>query len=175
MDVFIKVVNFTVGFATLGVLVWYAIETWKLRKAAEDQIRISHDLLKAANDQAEGVSKPCLTIRAQLRDASHTILDMDGAVGGTVVDDEQGQYVALNIGTGVALNVSYQFSARRDSAPWELKSASYLQSVRPNQHVMMALMVNAYDGDHQIVFRFRAWVAGGMNRPSPSRVRSSPV
>lgn len=157
VDDVIKIGNFIVGIATLLVLFWYAIETWKLRKAAQDQIAVSHELLKAANDQAEGVSKPCLTIRAQLRDASHSILHMDGAVGGSVVKDEGGHFVAINVGTGVALNVRYLFRVHRDSdQQWQAITTGYLQTISPNQQVQMALMVNAYAGDHEIEYRFQS-------------------
>jgi hypothetical protein len=50
----------SVGILTLGFLVWYTIETCRLRKAAQKQIEVSQNLLKAANDQAEGSSKQCL-------------------------------------------------------------------------------------------------------------------
>jgi hypothetical protein len=93
--------------ATLGVLIWYAIETRRLRKAAAAQIDVSQNLLRAANDQAEGIAKPCLTIRGKLRDATKTLLNMDDAVGGVCVGDEGGHYVAVNIGNGIAMNVSY--------------------------------------------------------------------
>jgi hypothetical protein len=157
MDDFIRFANFIVGIAALGVLVWYAIETWKLRKAAEAQIVVSHDLLKAANDQAEGMSRPCLTIRPQLRDMDHTLLHMDGAVGGTVVRDEAGHYVALNQGNGLALNVQYLFRVRPDAdAAWKDIVNGYLQTVQPGEGVQMALMVNAYGGDHEITFRFQS-------------------
>jgi len=102
------------GAATLGVLIWYAVETWKLRKAAEAQIKVSQDLLKAANDQAEGIAKPCMTIRGKLRDAAKTLLAMDDATGGVCVGDEGGHYVAVNIGNGIAMNVSYFFTAVQD-------------------------------------------------------------
>jgi hypothetical protein len=137
----------------LGSYVWY---TRDLRKAAQDQIAVSQDLLRAANDQAEGTSKPCITIRAKLRAADHTLLHMDGAVGGTVVDDEEGQYVAVNIGSGVALNVQYLFRVRRDSGPWKDITTGYLQIVAAKQPVQMALAVNAYPGDNEIVFRFQS-------------------
>jgi hypothetical protein len=146
-----------VSASTLGVLVWYAIETFKLRKAAESQITVSQQLLRAANDQAEAASKPYITIRAKLRDASRTLLAMDGAVGGSVVFDETGQYQAVNVGSGIALNVSYCFKARRDSdKPWEKKAQSYLQTLQIGQPAQLALMINAYPGDHEITFLFQS-------------------
>jgi len=146
-----------VSAVTLGFLIWYAIETWKLRKTADKQIVVSHDLLRAANDQAEAASKPYITIRQKLRDATHTLLDMDGALGGSVVKDEGGQYVAVNVGNGIALNVSYFFKIRKDEdQPWKKIAQSYLQTVQLDQPAQLALMLNAYPGDHQITFLFQS-------------------
>lgn len=146
-----------VSASTLGVLVWYAIETFKLRKAAERQISVSQDLLRAANDQAEGIAKPCMTVRQTFRDTSQTLLHMDDAVGGVVIDDESGHYVAMNVGNGLALNVSYFFKYRREpEQPWTKVTGSYLPNVLPIQKIMLALMVNAYGGDHQITFVFQS-------------------
>jgi hypothetical protein len=105
-----------VSAVTLGVLVWYALETLKLRVSAQEQVKVSQKLLSAAEDQAEGTSKPCITIRAELRDPTDTLLHSDGAVGGSVAKDASGHYVAVNIGNGPALNVSYFFSARFNRA-----------------------------------------------------------
>jgi hypothetical protein len=135
----------------------YVMDTKGLRKAAEGQIAVSQDLLRAANAQAEGVAKPCMTIRAKLRDAGQTLVHGNRAVGGSVVNDEAGFYVAINVGSGSALNVSYFFKARRDSdKPWDKKAASYFQTISPNQQVQLALLINAYPGENEITFLFQS-------------------
>ena len=91
---------------TLIGLVWYAIETRRIRRAAQRQVESSLALIKAANDQVEGMSKPCLTFWGELRDASNAILQMDGATGNIIAQADQGGYVALNIGSGVAFEHS---------------------------------------------------------------------
>jgi hypothetical protein len=160
-----------VSASTLGVLVWYAIETFKLRKAAEGQITVSRNLLRAANDQAEGASKPYITIRAKLRDTSRTLIAKDGAVGGSVVFDETGHYQAVNVGNGIALNVAYFFKARPDSdRPWEKKAQSYLQTLQLDQPAQLALLINAYPGDHEITFLFQS--LGGRWYESIIRIES---
>jgi hypothetical protein len=159
VDDFIKLADFIVGLATLGFLFWYTVETWKLRKTAQEQIAVSHDLLRAANDQAEGISKPCMTIRGKLRDATSTLLHMDDAVSGVLVGDEAGHYVAVNIGNGIAMNVSYFFKARRDSdKPWVKVTGSYLPGVLPNhsQQIQLALLVNSHPGENEITFLFQS-------------------
>jgi hypothetical protein len=135
----------------------YVRYTRDLRKAAQNQVKVSQELLRAANDQTEGISRPYITIQAKLRDDSHTILDLEGAVGASVVKDEGGRYVAVNIGNGIALNVSYFFKVRRDcDQPWARKSQSYLQTIQLDQPVALALMINAYSGDHEITFLFQS-------------------
>lgn len=97
MSAHIPSLNFVVGLGALGVLIWYAIETMKLRKAAMEQV--------------ESMAKPCLTFWAKLRDPTDAILDMHGAVGVMVVRGSDAQFVVQNIGTGIALNVTYQFKS----------------------------------------------------------------
>jgi hypothetical protein len=91
----IQIAALVVNVAALVALVVYVLETRRIRQAAQDQI--------------EGLAKPCLTLFAKLRDPDEAILEMNGAVGGTVVADNDGNFVVFNIGTGVALNVNYQF------------------------------------------------------------------
>jgi hypothetical protein len=95
MSEYIPLGNFFVGFAALAVLIWYAIETMKLRMAAMEQV--------------ESMAKPCLTLWADLRDPTDAILEMHDAVGVMVVRGSDAQFVVQNIGTGIALNVSYYF------------------------------------------------------------------
>jgi hypothetical protein len=49
-------------------LFWYVIETMKIRAVAQRQLQTSLDLIKAATDQVEGMSKPCLTLWGELRE-----------------------------------------------------------------------------------------------------------
>src|ERR1035438_4324629 len=59
-----QIANFVVLVLTLGVLVWYAYETMRLRRAAVDQV--------------EGMAKPCLTIFARLRDGMRSGRNLRG-------------------------------------------------------------------------------------------------
>jgi hypothetical protein len=93
----------------LGGLIWYTWVTRGIRKASQDQVRVSQDLIKVAMDQVEGLSKPCLTLYSGLRDGADAIMAMNGAVGNTVARGDQGSFVLQNIGNGIALNVRYQF------------------------------------------------------------------
>ena len=65
----------------------------------------------------------------------------------------------MNVGNGLALNVSYSFQARRDSVkPWQKITGSYLPSVLPNhsQQIQLALLLNAYPGENEITFLFQS-------------------
>ncbi len=130
-----------VGVLTLIALVWYAIETWKLRKAAEEQL--------------EALAKPCLTLAAKLRKATDAILSLDLAVGNTILQDDEGSFVLQNVGNGVALNIRYTIEQRE---PAKRKSAdrSYLQNAMPGQRIAMPEPVNAYSGECELHFYFES-------------------
>jgi len=170
IDIAIKFANFVVPILTLVVIAWYTYETKKIRKAAQDQVTASQELLRAANDQAEGVAKPCITLWSDLRNPTDTLLNMHQAVGGTIVRDNRGDYVIVNIGNGLALNVEYVFNVVHESGPIKEIARSYLQSVAPNQMITLALPINAHVGDHHFVFRFQS--LGGRWYESAVRVKS---
>lgn len=91
----IQIVLMVVNTLTLIVLLVYTWETRRIRKAAWQQV--------------ESAAKPCLTLWSKLRDPSEAILETDGAVGNTKARGDDATFAVHNIGTGVALNVSYFF------------------------------------------------------------------
>lgn len=116
-----------------------------------------------------------MTIRHKIRNATDTLLAADGAVSSVVVDDDQGQYVAMNIGNGPALNVSYYFRFRRDSGEaWQSgPDPSYLPSVSTLQTPLLALLVNGRGDEHQIMFLFQS--LGGRWYESVVSIRSKAI
>jgi hypothetical protein len=92
-------------------LFYYACETRKIRKAAQQQ--------------TEGMSKPCLTLWGGLREGIDVMLGMDGAAGNIIAAANEGSYVVQNIGNGVALNVRYHFT-RPNEVPGCLPDARYI-------------------------------------------------
>jgi hypothetical protein len=142
MSAHIPFLNLVVGLGALAVLIWYAIETMKLRKAAMEQV--------------ESMAKPCLTLWAKLRDPADAILDMHGAVGAMVVRGSDAQFVVQNIGTGIALNVSYQFKTL--DAPQRPDQPRYLFYVLLGQPVQIPETLNAspYAGNSEVIFRFQS-------------------
>jgi hypothetical protein len=93
---------FIVGIIGLLGLFAYCIETWKLRKAAERQIEISQDMMRATNDQVEGLSKPCVMLASVPRNAEDAVI---GPLGNTQALRVEGNLAVENIGSGPALNV----------------------------------------------------------------------
>ncbi len=153
----IQVSMLLVQILALVALLLYVWDTRKIRKAADEQIKVSQALVQVAMDQVEGLSKPCLTIWSKLRDAADTMLEMDGAVGSMVVREDGGRFVAQNIGNGVALNVRYNIKRTdQPSGPHGPKSR-YLPNVLAGQAVAMSEPVSTYSGDYcEVVFRFNS-------------------
>jgi hypothetical protein len=102
--------------------------------------------------------KPCLTIWADLRDPAKAILEMNGAVGGTVARGDDGNFVVQNIGNGVALNVQYHFNSIDPPKATPPARTSYLVNVLPAQKVRMPEPMNPsiYCGTCEVLFRFES-------------------
>jgi hypothetical protein len=147
-----------VQFLGLLGLGWYTVETRKMRKAAQKQVEISQDLIKAAMDQVEGLSKPCLTIWSDLRDPADIILETGRAVGSTTARGDQGSFVIQNIGNGVALNVSYKFEQISVPAGQpRIRDERYVQNVLASQKVtMVETLASARQANFRIIFNYHS-------------------
>jgi hypothetical protein len=128
---------------TFVALIWYCWETRRLRIIAQDQL--------------EALSKPCLTIWADLRNQADAILSMNQAVGNTVVRGDDGSFVALNIGNGPALNVKYIFRTLDAEGRKPRADPSYVPTLLPAQKVALPQPINAYTGNYEIVFEFESF------------------
>jgi hypothetical protein len=145
MDSFLSVANFIVGVITLGVLFWYAWLTMMLKDAATNQV--------------EAMAKPCLTLWAKLRGFDDTVLEMNGAAGAMVVQaDVDTNLVVQNMGTGVALNVTYRFEDLDIPITERDRGEGYLVYILPTGKVSMPAPINArpFSGNCQIVFTFES-------------------
>jgi hypothetical protein len=87
------ILNFALQCVALGVLVWYALETLRIRKASQEQ--------------AEAVQRPCLTLATAARGYEDAVLEMGGAVGGMIVAAREGNVALWNVGSGPAINARY--------------------------------------------------------------------
>jgi hypothetical protein len=146
----------TLGVQVLGLigLFWYVTETMKIRSASQQQVQASLDLIKAATDQVEGMSKPCLTFWGQLRDGADAILDIHGAVGNIVAAADRGSYVVLNIGNGVALNVRYHFT-RPPGVP-ERADWRYVPHISPTARVTLVETLGGYNAEHEVTLDYES-------------------
>ena len=153
---YIQFGTFFIEALALAGLLWYCIETSRMRTAAEKQVQESQDLIKAAMDQVEGLSKPCLTIAAGLRDPANATSSAK-AVTSTVALEDEGKFVVQNIGSGPALNVSYRFVAINETAEhFRDRGAIYVQNVLVGQRIRMVEPMSAYTGDFDVIFRYES-------------------
>jgi hypothetical protein len=136
-------------------LFWYVLETMKIRRAAQQQVGTSLDLIKAATAQVEGMSKPCLTLWGELRDGNDAILGMDGAVGNIIARADQGSYVAVNVGNGVALNVRYRFT-RPDDNPAHPREMRYVPNLLATAKVTLVETLGRYNAEHEVTFEYES-------------------
>ena len=110
-DHHIQILMLVVQAAALIGLLIYCVETYKIRKASQNQVELSQGLFKSSMDQVEALSRPCITFLAELRDGSETILEMHGAPGSLVARPDEGSDVIQNIGNGVAQNLKYYITS----------------------------------------------------------------
>lgn len=146
---------------TLGVigLVVYCVETYKIRKASQDQVRTSQKLIKASLDQVEGSLKPCIAFDAQLRDGADAILRMHGAVGNLIVEADGGNYVIRNIGNGPALNLKYFFTrpnAAQPDGPVAERDWRYLPAVLATQRATLVESLGYFNAVHVATFEYKS-------------------
>jgi len=140
----IQLANCVIGLAALVFLIQYTAETKKIREAAQEQV--------------EGISKPCLTIWADLRDPADAILEMHEAVGGMVVHGVDSHFAVQNIGTGIALNISYHFrslDAPEKSRPERTRYLLYVLQGHPIK-LPEPMNVSGYCGNCEVIFRFQS-------------------
>ncbi len=157
-----RTVNDCIQASMLGVqvvgligLFWYVTETMKIRKAAQQQLATSFDLIKAATNQVEGMSKPCLTLWGDLRDGADAILEMHGAAGNVVARPDQGSYVVQNIGNGVALNVRYHFTRSNDN-PDHSRDQRYVPNILATARVTLVETLGGYNAEHEVTFDYES-------------------
>jgi hypothetical protein len=135
--------NFVVLLLTLVALCIYTFYTKRIAKSATDQV--------------EGMSRPCLTIFARLRDPVDVVSQVQGPAGGTVARGDDGNFVVQNIGTGVALNVTYHFENLDSPAP-SRREKTYFLNVPRCEGIRMPVPMNAsrYSGNCKVFFQFES-------------------
>src|SRR5258706_14338664 len=132
----------------------YCFETYRIRKASQDQVTASQRLIQAAMDQVEGLSKPCIAFSAQLRPRGDAILQIHGAVGNLIVLDDAGSYVIQNIGNGPALNLKYFFT-RGDPNPAE-RDWRYLPAILVPARASLVESLVLFNAEHVATFEYES-------------------
>lgn len=94
--------NTTVQVLLLGGLVWYTVETWRIRRTSQKQVGLSQD-------QVEASLRPCISFSTTQRDGEEAVLGMDGTDSTVVVLCPEGDVQIENIGVGPAINIRYEF------------------------------------------------------------------
>lgn len=134
---------FVVQALALIGLVIYAVETHRIRKASQDTV--------------EGMSKPCITFWAELRNAAEAILDMDGATGNLIARLDTGNYVIENRGSGLAVNLRYYITRNNPAldAP-EKRKWRYIPTVPATAKVTLVETVGAFGNQHEATFEYQS-------------------
>jgi hypothetical protein len=154
MEDYIQVATLALQVLGLLGLVWYVTETMKMRKAAQSQVDVSQKLIKAANDQIEGLSRPCITLAGELRDGNDVIMERFEIVGNIRAAQDQGGYIFQNVGTGVALNIRYNFT-RRDNENEHL-GGRYIPHLMASGRVTLPEGPAAYDRRHTVAIEYES-------------------
>jgi hypothetical protein len=144
-----------VQIVALSGLALYVLETWKLRKASQEQVRISQDLIETAMEQVEGLSKPCLTLWADLRDQKDAMLEVGDIRGSTKARDDHGDFFVQNVVNGFAMNVSYRFVAVSDITA-RARHERYIQSILAGAKVTLVEPISAYSGTWNLVLHYES-------------------
>jgi hypothetical protein len=87
--------SFVVQVLLLAGLVWYTIETRRIRKTSQEQV--------------EATLRPCVSLSTTARDFQEAVLGMDEADSAVVLRCPQGMVQIENIGVGPAFNIRYEF------------------------------------------------------------------
>ena len=139
------------ALGVVGLFV-YCIETYRMRKAAQDQVAASQSLIKAAMDQVEGSLKPCIAFAAHLRDANDVIWERHEAVGNLIVLPDQGSFMIQNIGNGAALNLRYFITRANIAEPgWR-----YLPTVLAAQRATLIETLGGYNEENVATFEYES-------------------
>jgi hypothetical protein len=119
----LSLANFVVQCLLFGGLVWYALETWRIRRISQRQIETSQEQVEAAH-------KPCLTFSTAPRDFSEAILEMHGAVGAMILHCPDRQAQLESVGSGPAINIRYNLTPTNPDST-TARPSGYLLWLKP--------------------------------------------
>jgi hypothetical protein len=134
--------SFLLQFAALIALVFYTVETWRIRMASQEQ--------------AEAFQRPCITIVSTARNYEDAVIEIGGAVGGMDVAALEGKLAIVNIGSGPAINVWYAFTPRNPVPGANVaRPSGYLQNIPPHGTFVMPIARECLRNlEYELLFRY---------------------
>jgi hypothetical protein len=132
--------------ALIGLTI-YCIETYRMRTAAQKQLRNSMD-------QLESYSKPCVTFWSELRRGEDVILQMHGASGNLVARPDGGSYVIHNLGNGLELNLRYYITGNNPRLDQDPNRWRYIPTVPATARVTLIETLGYFNQQHEATFEY---------------------
>ncbi|MGD1154458.1 MAG: hypothetical protein ABSA41_01375 [Terriglobia bacterium] len=129
-----------------GGLVWYTVETRRIRKAAQKQA-------EASWEQAEAQQRPCLTVVTAARDFDEAILSTGDAEGERIVAPREGSVALENAGNGPALEVRYHFTPVSPASI--IGPSGYIPGIPPRTNMTIAVALGVLsNSDYEILLTY---------------------
>ena len=165
------------AFATLITLMLTAVLTWatwryaghtkKALRLAQGQLKVGQQQVGASIEQSEALQKPFITIKAAPRHAEEVIVERRAAVVA-----QTPTVVLLNLGSGPALNVSYQFEEVDERKG--LKHPESVPYVEPRQEWTTRLSLASLS-NRKVEFRANYESLSGTTYETKMRVESGVI
>jgi hypothetical protein len=148
-DHYIQLLMLVVQALALAGLTIYCVETFRMRTAAQQQV-------KSSMDQLESYSKPCITFWSELRQGDDVILQMHGATGNLVARPDGGSYVMHNLGNGLALNLRYYITRNNPPLDQDPNRWRYVPTVPATAKVTLVETLGHYNQEHEATFEYES-------------------
>jgi hypothetical protein len=141
------------GIALVLIFIWDRIDS-------SQQDEISQKQVKASQEQAEAMQKPCLMLSTTARPGEDAILGMGGALGGMMLLCPGRDVQLQNVGSGPAINIRYSATPTNPTDSIA-RPNGYLVGMRPGEAFAIPLSCEILRG-HQwdVAFTYES-LSGG--------------
>ena len=116
-----QLANLIVQCLLLAALIWYTVETWKIRKTSQDQI--------------EALQKPCVSLATAPRDREEAVLGI-AVEGAMIVRCPEGMAEVENVGAGPAVNMRYSFMPTNPEST-RARPRGFVLGLRPGEKFLL--------------------------------------
>ena len=103
-------------------LVWYTIETRRIRRTSQKQVALSQD-------QVEATLRPCISLSTAPLEFNEAILAMDETDSTVIVRCPEGVVQIENIGVGPAINIRYTFQPLTEHESTHANPTGYVAGI----------------------------------------------